>query len=47
MVRPDRIEQTILGGRQGVMPAHLQILGSAADVSNMANYVMSLSGWHA
>jgi len=41
---PDRIEQTILGGRQGVMPAHLQILGTAADVSNMANYVMSLSG---
>lgn len=41
---PARIEQTILDGRQGVMPPHLAILGTATDVDNMANYVLSLSG---
>ncbi len=41
---PERIEETILNGRQGVMPPHLPILGTAEDVNNMANYVLSLSG---
>lgn len=41
---PAKIEETITGGRQGVMPPHVEILGGAADVDNMANYVLSLSG---
>ena len=41
---PTAIEQTILNGRNGVMPPMGAAVGSAADVENLANYVMSLSG---
>lgn len=38
------IKTTILEGRQGVMPPMAQAVGSAAEVENLAHYVMSLSG---
>ena len=41
---PEAIETTIMGGRNGVMPALGAALGGEADVKNMANYVLSLSG---
>ena len=41
---PAAIEQTILNGRNGVMPPMGAAVGGAADVENLANYVMSLSG---
>jgi len=41
---PDAIVATIMGGRNGVMPALGAALGGEADVKNMANYVLSLSG---
>lgn len=41
---PATIEQTILGGRQGAMPPMGAAVGSAADVEDVANYVLSLSG---
>ena len=41
---PEAIEATIMGGRNGVMPALGAALGGEADVKNMANYVLSLSG---
>ncbi len=40
---PDKIKETILGGRNGVMPPMGEALGGAADVENVANYVLSLS----
>lgn len=39
---PEQIEQTILNGRQGVMPPHPAL--SADDLDKVANYVASLSG---
>ena len=41
---PAAIEQTILHGREGNMPVMAAAVGSADDVRNVANYVLSLSG---
>jgi cytochrome c oxidase cbb3-type subunit 3 len=40
----DKIKETISNGRQGVMPPMAAAVGSAEDVRNVANYVLSLSG---
>ena len=40
----DKIKETITGGRQGVMPPMAAAVGSEADVRNVAQYVLSLSG---
>lgn len=40
---PATIEQTLLGGRNGVMPPMAAAVGSASDVEDVANYVLSLS----
>lgn len=40
---PEKIKETILGGRNGMMPPMGAAIGSAADVENVANYVLSLS----
>ncbi len=40
---PEKIKETILGGRQGMMPPMAAAVGEAADVENVANYVLSLS----
>jgi cytochrome c oxidase cbb3-type subunit 3 len=40
----DTIIQTISHGRQGLMPPMAAAVGSADDVRNLANYVLSLSG---
>ena len=41
---PEKIEETITQGRQGAMPPMAAAVGSAEDVKNVANYVLSLSG---
>ncbi|WP_428423043.1 cytochrome-c oxidase, cbb3-type subunit III [Methylibium sp.] len=41
---PEQIAQTIAQGRQGMMPPMAAAVGSAEDVRNVANYVLSLSG---
>jgi cytochrome c oxidase cbb3-type subunit 3 len=41
---PEKIEETITRGRTGVMPPMAGVVGSAADVANLANYVLSQSG---
>lgn len=41
---PEKIKETITLGRHGVMPPLAAALGSADDVKNVANYVLSLSG---
>jgi cytochrome c oxidase cbb3-type subunit III len=41
---PENIVQTITQGRQGNMPAMAAAVGSAEDVRNVANFVLSLSG---
>jgi cytochrome c oxidase cbb3-type subunit 3 len=41
---PEYIEKTIAEGRQGMMPPMAAGVGSAEDVKNVANYVLSLSG---
>jgi len=41
---PGTIKQTILDGRQGMMPAWEGPLGGEAGVSNMTEYVLSLAG---
>ncbi len=41
---PEQIEQTITHGRTGVMTPMAEQLGSAEDVQNVANYVLSLAG---
>jgi cytochrome c oxidase cbb3-type subunit 3 len=41
---PETIEQTILGGRNGVMPAWGAALGGDAGVADVTEYVFSLSG---
>ena len=41
---PEKIQETIVGGRVGNMPPMAAALGTADDVSNVANYVLSLSG---
>ena len=40
----DKIIETITRGRQGNMPPMAAAVGSAQDVRNLANYVLSLSG---
>ncbi len=41
---PERITETITQGRQGQMPPIAAAVGTAEDVRNVANYVLSLSG---
>ena len=41
---PDYIAKTISAGRTGMMPPMAAAVGSADDVRNVANYVLSLSG---
>ena len=41
---PEYIQKTITGGRVGMMPPMAAAVGSAEDVKNVANYVLSLSG---
>lgn len=41
---PDKIVETIAKGRIGQMPPMAAAVGSAEDVKNVANYVLSLSG---
>ena len=41
---PDYIHKTIVEGRQGMMPPMAAAVGTAEDVRNVANYVLSLSG---
>ena len=41
---PAVIEETIRKGRQGTMPPMAEAIGGGANVSNVANYVLSLSG---
>ena len=41
---PDKIVETITKGRMGNMPPMAAAVGSADDVRNVANYVLSLSG---
>lgn len=40
----ETIKETITKGRQGAMPPMVAAVGSSEDVSNVANYVLSLSG---
>jgi cytochrome c oxidase cbb3-type subunit III len=40
----EKIVETITLGRQGMMPPMAAAVGSAEDVKNVANYVLSLSG---
>jgi cytochrome c oxidase cbb3-type subunit III len=39
-----KIKETITAGRQGAMPPMAAAVGTAEDVKNVANYVLSLSG---
>jgi cytochrome c oxidase cbb3-type subunit III len=41
---PEKIQETITNGRIGMMPPMAAMVGSADDVKNVANYVLSLSG---
>lgn len=41
---PAKIQETITGGRIGVMPPIAAAVGTEDDVKNVANYVLSLSG---
>ena len=41
---PDKIKETIVGGRIGNMPPMAAAVGSPEDVKNVAQYVLSLSG---
>ncbi len=41
---PEDIITTITDGREGIMPPMAEAVGSAEDVRNVANYVLSLSG---
>ncbi len=41
---PEKIQETITGGRIGMMPPMAAAVGNAEDVKNVANYVLSLSG---
>jgi cytochrome c oxidase cbb3-type subunit III len=41
---PEKILETITNGRVGMMPPMAAMVGSADDVKNVANYVLSLSG---
>ncbi len=41
---PEKIQETIVNGRVGVMPPMAAVVGTPEDVKNLANYVLSLSG---
>jgi len=41
---PEKIEETITNGRNGMMPPMASVVGTEEDVKNLANYVLSLSG---
>ena len=41
---PEKIAETITEGRQGMMPPMAAAVGSAADVRNLAQHVLKLSG---
>jgi len=41
---PENIVESITNGRNGVMPPMAAAVGTADDVKNLANYVLSLSG---
>ena len=41
---PDYIKATVTKGRNGMMPPMAAAVGTAEDVKNVANYVLSLSG---
>ncbi len=41
---PEKILETITGGRIGMMPPMAAAIGTEEDVKNVANYVLSLSG---
>jgi cytochrome c oxidase cbb3-type subunit III len=41
---PEKIMETISKGRTGIMPPMAAAVGTADDVKNVANYVLSLSG---
>lgn len=41
---PDHVKNTILNGRQGIMPPMAAAVGSAEAVDQLAHYVISLSG---
>ncbi len=41
---PETIQETITLGRRGQMPAMAAAVGSAEDIRNLANHVLSLSG---
>jgi cytochrome c oxidase cbb3-type subunit 3 len=41
---PEKIKETITGGRIGMMPPMAAAVGNAEDVKNVAHYVLSLSG---
>jgi cytochrome c oxidase cbb3-type subunit 3 len=41
---PEKIQETITNGRIGMMPPMAAMVGSADDVKNVANYVLSISG---
>jgi cytochrome c oxidase cbb3-type subunit III len=41
---PEKIEETITLGRTGVMPPMAAAVGTASDISDLANYVLGLSG---
>jgi cytochrome c oxidase cbb3-type subunit 3 len=40
---PEKIKETLVGGRMGMMPPMAAAVGSEDDVKNVANYVLSLS----
>jgi len=40
----DTVKKTIVEGRVGMMPSMAAAVGTAEDVKNLANYVLSLSG---
>jgi cytochrome c oxidase cbb3-type subunit 3 len=41
---PEKIKETLVGGRNGNMPPMAAAVGAADDVKNVAQYVLSLSG---
>ncbi|HQO17216.1 MAG TPA: cytochrome-c oxidase, cbb3-type subunit III, partial [Methylotenera sp.] len=41
---PEKIHETLVGGRIGMMPPMAAAVGNEEDVKNVANYVLSLSG---
>jgi cytochrome c oxidase cbb3-type subunit III len=41
---PERIKETLTKGRQGMMPPIVAAVGTPDDVTNVANYVLTLSG---